>query len=289
MRNRLKLCLVAICLLAMIGCQKVNSNSSKKALLIVSFGTSFVENRIAGIDSTEKVIEEAFPEYDRFSAFTSQIIIDVYRDRDNVKFLNVSEAIEKIYREGYGEVLVVPTLIINGDEYDEMMEALDPFKDKFSKLTISRALLTSVDDYENVVNSMVVDLPVNQRDTAVILLGHGTHHHANSAYPAMDYVLKHMGYKDIYVGTVEGSPMYDAVSKDLKNKGYKKVFLMPLMLVAGDHTYNDMAGDEVDSWKVMLKTEGYEVDYKIKGMGEFQAIREMFVDHANIALQEEEH
>lgn len=282
-----KLVVITICLLSLLSCQNKNTNLSKKALLVVSFGTSFVENRVAAIDATEEKIGSAFQDYDRFNAFTSQIIIDVYKDRDNIEFLNVSQAIENIYKKGYGEVLVVPTLIINGEEYDQMNEALEPFNDKFEKMTVSKALLTSASDYEAVVNSLVTELPLLDSKTAVVFLGHGTHHHANSAYPALDYVFKHMGYSNIYIGTVEGSPEFDAVARDIDGKDYENILLMPLMLVSGDHAYNDMAGDEADSWKVMFKTRGYNVDYFIKGMGEFESIQNIFIEHAKDALKEE--
>lgn len=282
-----KIILITTCLLFAFSCQNKNTNLSKKALLVVSFGTSFIENRVAAIDATEEKIGNAFQNYDRFNAFTSQIIIDVYKERDNIEFLNVSQAIEDIYKKGYGEVLVVPTLIINGEEYDQMNDELEPFKDKFEKITVSKALLTSVEDYEKVVNSLVAELPAIDSKTAVVFLGHGTHHHANSAYPALDYVFKHMGFSNMYVGTVEGSPEFDTVAKDIDDQGYENILLMPLMLVSGDHTYNDMAGDEADSWKVMFKTKGYNVDYIIKGMGEFESIQNIFIKHAKDALEEE--
>ncbi len=268
-------------------CSGVNSNTDKKALLVVSFGSSFIENREASIDVTDQTIHEAFPEYDLYTAFTSEIIIDVYKDRDGVIYDTVSEAIEKIYKGKYGHVLVVPTLVINGEEYDQMMDAIEPFEDKIDSIVVSNPLLTEIGDYDRVAEALIAELPEVDENTAVVLMGHGTHHHANSAYPTLDYTFKHMGREDVYIGTVEGAPPFDQVAKDIEDKGYDKVFMMPLMIVAGDHAHNDMAGDEEDSWKLMFKAKGYDVDYAMKGLGELPAIREMFVEHAIEALEEE--
>lgn len=280
------LCLVMI--LAITGCQGINRKTDKKALLVVSFGSSFIENRAASIDAIEEELGSAFSEYDPFNAFTSQIIIDIYKDRDQVTYKNVAEQIENIYKKGYGEVLVVPTHVINGEEYDQMNEALQPFKDKFEIFNVSRPLLSSVEDYSQVIEAIMKEVPDVDDKTAVVLMGHGTHHDANSAYPALDYSFKHAGYPQVFVGTVEGSPSYEDVVKDIEESGYEKVLLMPLMIVAGDHAHNDMAGDEEDSWKVMFKSKGYDVDYVLKGLGELQSIRQLFVQHAREALVEDE-
>lgn len=274
--------------LILTACSGVNTNKDKKAILIVSFGTSFIESRKVSIDATELAIEKAFPEYDAFTAFTSQIIIDVYKNRDQVAYDNVDQAIEKIYKEKYGEVLVVPTHVINGDEYDQIIEALSPFEDKFERFNVSKPLLSSITDYNRVAEALIKELPKVDDQTAIVLMGHGTHHDANSAYPALDYVMKHRGYKHIYVGTVEGFPEFDDVAADIKKEGYTNILLFPFMIVAGDHAHNDMAGDEEDSWKVMFKSQGYDVDYILKGMGELPAIQELFIEHAHEALLDED-
>lgn len=286
--KKIALLLILVFFVGVTGCQgSVNTNADKKALLIVSFGSSFIENRAASIDETEKVIAEAFPEYDKYTAFTSQIIIDIYKDRDGIEYDNVSKAIEKIYKEKYGEVLVVPTHVINGEEYDQMTEELCPFMNKFETMNISSPLLTHMHDYKSVANALLKELPEVDEKTAIVLMGHGTHHHANSAYPTLDYVFKHMGNENVYIGTVEGSPSFVDVANDIKKKDYETILLMPMMIVAGDHAHNDMAGDEEDSWKVMFKSMGYDVDYILKGLGELPAIQQLFVDHANEALMNE--
>jgi sirohydrochlorin cobaltochelatase len=169
-----------------------------------------------------------------------------------------------------------------------MKEAIEPYEDKFEKMIVSKALLTDFSDYDRVVEAIVKELPQTDSKTAVVLMGHGTSHFANSAYPALDYVFKHDGYQDIFVGTVEGAPTFDQLCEDLKSNHYEKILMMPLMMVAGDHAHNDMAGDTGDSWKLMLKAQGYEVDYILKGMGELPAIRELFIEHAKEAIAEED-
>lgn len=291
MKNKIKkigvVVMIASMLLALAGCSGINSNTDKKALLVVSFGSSFIENRELSIDATEKVISDAFPDYDFFRAFTSQIIIDVYKDRDKIEIDNVSQAIEKIYDAGYGEVLVVPTLVINGEEKDEMDEALDPFIDKFEKFTVSTPLLSSNDDYMTLINAIVKEAPKTNNKEAVVLMGHGTPHEGNSAYGALDYMFKDEGYEHFYVGTVEGFPDFDTVLRHIKKGNYTKITLMPSMIVAGDHAHNDLAGDEADSWKNLFKAEGYDVDVIMKGLGELPTIQQLFVDHANAALEAE--
>lgn len=280
--------LLILTLLLTIGCQSKNTNTDKKALLVVSFGSSFIENRQASIDASEAFIANAFADYDKYSAFTSQIIIDVYKDRDNIDYLNVEQAIEEIYKGKYGQVLVVPTHVINGEEYDQMIEAIRPFEDKFETLTISSPLLTHSSDYDKVADAVLNELPDFDDKTAVVLMGHGTPHPANSAYSMLDYVFKHKGYENVYIGTVEGTPEFEDVVNDLEGKGYEKVLLMPLMVVAGDHAHNDMAGDDEDSWKIMFKSLGYDVETILHGMGELDSIQELFVEHAKEALQDED-
>ena len=291
MKKKLSLLLMVVLVVGTIfvstGCSDINEDTDKKAVLVVSFGSSFIENREAAIDATEKVIADAFKDYDMYRAFTSQTIIDIYAERDGVEINNVTQAMEKIYDEGYGEVLVVPTLIINGEEKQEMDEALEPFMDKFAKITVSTPLLEKYEDYVALTKALKKEMPKATSEHAVVLMGHGTPHNGNSAYGCLDYVFKDEGFKDVYVGTVEGFPTFDTVLKELKAGDYKEVTLMPTMLVAGDHAHNDMAGDEEDSWKNLLKAQGYDVDYIMKGLGELPAIQQLFVDHAKAALEAE--
>ncbi len=258
----------------------------KKAVLVVSFGTSYNESREKTIGSIEKKIAEAFPDYDQRRAFTSQTIIDKIAKRDNEKIDNVKEAMEKLIDEGYGSLIVQPTHVMNGEEYDEMKEITKPFEKNFVSIKYGKPLLTSDDDYKDVIDAVAKDIPqLSDKTHAVVFMGHGTNHFANATYSALDYRFKAEEYENAFVGTVEGYPDLEKIKKDLENFKPQKVTLIPLMIVAGDHANNDMAGDEDDSWKTQLKKEGYEVECVLKGLGEYQGIQDMFVAHCKNALQ----
>ena len=200
---------------------------------------------------------------------------------------NVGQAIEKIYAEGYGEVLVQPLHVINGAEYDDLQAELIPYMKKFTKFSLGSPLLTSYEDYTAVVEAVSSVMPELGEKEALVLMGHGSHHDANAAYCALDYIFKDEGYPQVYVGTVEGFPTLEMVMKALEADGIKKVTLMPLMVVAGDHAQNDMAGDEDDSWKVILKAAGYEVDILLIGLGEMEGIHQLYIKHALAAVKGE--
>ncbi len=258
----------------------------KKAVLVVSFGTSYNESREKTIGSIEKKIAEAFPDYDQRRAFTSQTIIAKIAKRDNEKIDNVKEAMEKLIDEGYGSLIVQPTHVMNGEEYDEMKEITKPFEKNFVSIKYGKPLLTSDDDYKDVIDAVAKDIPqLSDKTHAVVFMGHGTNHFANATYSALDYRFKAEGYENAFVGTVEGYPDLEKIKKDLESFKPQKVTLIPLMIVAGDHANNDMAGDEDDSWKTQLKKEGYEVECVLKGLGEYQGIQDMFVAHCKNALQ----
>ena len=266
----------------------VNTDLTKKALLVVSFGTSYADTRALTIEASEAALAAAFPEYEQKRAFTSQTIIDILSERDGIEVDNVGQAIEKMYGEGYGEVLVQPLHVINGEEYDGLMSELAPYADKFAKFSVGRPLLTSHEDYIAVVEAVAEVMPELKENEALVLMGHGTHHDANAAYGALDYIFKDEGYQNVYVGTVEGFPTLETVMKSLEADGIEKVTLMPLMVVAGDHAQNDMAGDEDDSWKVILKAAGYEVDTMLVGLGELDGIHQLYIQHALMAASSED-
>lgn len=266
----------------------VSGSADKKAVLVVSFGTSYNDSREKTIGAVEKKIAEAYPDYDQKRAFTSQIIIDKLAERDNEQIDNVPEAMQKLIDEGYGTVVIQPTHVMNGEEYDEMREETAPFEDKFVSVKYGKPVLTSTEDYEKVINSLVAETPqISEEGTAVVFMGHGTEHFANATYSALAYRFKAMGYNNVFVGTVEGYPDLDRVKEELAQFQPKKVVLLPLMIVAGDHANNDMAGDEEDSWKTQLKKEGYEVECVIKGLGEYAGIQDILVEHCGEAMTEE--
>jgi sirohydrochlorin cobaltochelatase len=258
---------------------------SKKALLVVSFGTSYADTRAKTIEASEKALAAALPDYDLKRAFTSQTIIDILKERDNIEVDNVAQAIEKIYKDGYTEVLVQPLHVINGEEYHSLIAELIPYQEKFASFNIGSPLLSSHEDYVAAIEALEAEMPARGEKEAVVFMGHGTHHPADAAYAAMNYVLQDEGYTDVFVGTVEGYPTLDTIIKSLEAAKIEKVTLMPFMIVAGDHAQNDMAGDEDGSWKVILKSKGYEVETVLKGLGEMEGIQKIYIEHAKAALE----
>lgn len=249
------------------------------ALLTVSFGTSYKETREKTIEAIEKDLQAAFAEAEVKRAFTSGMIIRRLRERDGMMIHNTEEAVAEICGQGYKNLLVQPTHIINGDEYEKMMSMLAPYADRFEQMVIGRPLLTDSNDYEQAVRIIMEENGDLGEDTALVLMGHGTGHFADAAYAALDYRFKAMGYPRVFVGTVEGYPELMDILPVLKQSGCKKVRLMPFMIVAGDHAINDMAGDDEDSWKNILKSEGFDVECVLKGLGEIEGIRQMYIQH----------
>lgn len=256
---------------------------SKKALMIVSFGTSFDE-AMPAIVNIEETCRRAFPDYDFYRAFTSGMIIRKLKKTKNIVIHNPQEVMEQLAAEGYEEVLCQPTHIINGMEYEKMMGMLAPYKDRIPVIRVGRPLLTDEEDYRKSCQIVMqeLDRPLEQ-DEAFVLMGHGTEHFSNSAYCQFENMLRDLGYENTYVGTVEGFPGLDYVIRRMKIRGIRKVYLMPLMIVAGDHARNDLAGAEADSWDSLLQAEGFETEIILKGMGEIDAIAALFVEHLQAA------
>lgn len=252
----------------------------KKAILVVSFGTSYHDTMKKTIEVCENKIKESFIDYDVFRAFTSNKIIRKLSTRDNIKIDNPLQALTKIHEKGYKEVIVQTLHIINGEEFEKLKNNVKLFEDKFDKILLGKPLLTSIDDYKETINALKLQMSNLEKDEAVVLMGHGTVHEAHSSYTCLDYMLEDYDIK-AYVGTVEGYPELDNVIKKLRKNNISKVKLMPFMLVAGDHAKNDMASDEEDSWKSILIKEGFEVDIHLKGLGENPKIQDIFVSHIN--------
>lgn len=259
----------------------------KKAILVVSFGTSYNETRKATIGAVEEAITAAFPEYEVRRAFTSQMIIDKLKERDGEEIDNVEEALANLVAEGVGTLIIQPTHVMNGHEYDEMRELAAPYEKQFVSVKYGKPLLQDEKDYEEMVDILTEETKAYQEtDTAVVFMGHGTDHEANATYEKLDGFFKDAGYDNYYVGTVEAAPSLEDVMAEVNQGSYEKVVLLPLMIVAGDHASNDMAGDEEGSWKTAFKSEGYEVECILKGMGEYPGVQEMFVAHAQDAAGE---
>lgn len=263
----------------------VTYDPDKKALLVVSFGTSYNETRAATIEAIETAIAAAYPDYEMRRAFTSQIIIDKLEERDGLEIDNVQEAMERLIADGVGTLVVQPTHVMSGEEYDEMMEAVAPYEGQFASVSYGLPLLSSDADYEEVVSILAEETAAYDAEgTAIVFMGHGTHHEANATYAKLQQVLSDAGYDNYFIGTVEAEPALEDVMAMVAESGAGKVVLLPLMIVAGDHATNDMAGDEEDSWKTAFKAEGYEVECVLKGLGEYAGIQAMFVAHAGDAI-----
>jgi sirohydrochlorin cobaltochelatase len=258
----------------------------EKELLVVSFGTSFNDNRVATIGAIENAMEKAFPDYSVRRGFTANIIIDHVLRRDGEKIDDLTEALDRAVANGVKELLVVPTHLMNGFEYTDVQEALKEYGRKFDKVSISAPILTTDADYDAVIKAITEDTKqFLDGQTAICFMGHGTENASNHVYADMQAKLTAAGYKDYFVGTVEAEPTFQEVVDAVKAAGYKKVILEPLMIVAGDHANNDMADPEdPESWYSLFKAAGIEPTARLKGLGEFTAIQDLLVAHAKEAL-----
>ena len=251
----------------------------KKAVLVVSFGTSYHETRKKTIEACERKISENLEGYDFYRAFTSNMIINKLKKRDNMFIDNPVEALQKLADAGYEEVVVQTLHIICGEEYNKLKEQVESFRPKFKRIALGRPLLTTIEDYKETVEAVRKQLEVIKPDEAIVFMGHGTTHESHSAYPALEYMFRDNDM-NVYIGTVEGYPEIEQVIKKLKADNIKTVDVLPFMLVAGDHATNDIAGDEEDSWKSILEKEGFKVNIHLQGLGEYPAIQDKFVNHA---------
>ena len=255
----------------------------KKAILAVSFGTSYPDTLRKTIAATEQALAEAFPDWEVRRAFTSGMIIRKLKERDGVEIENVHQAMHRLEEEGYTHVAVQSTHVMHGEEYEKMLSQLEPYRMRM-KISVGMPLLHSEEDYLSVAKALLNWLPTLDADEALVLMGHGTTHFANSAYAQMEHMLQ--AHCDrVYLATVEGYPTLDSVERQLaKRPEIRRLMLAPFMLVAGDHARNDMSGDE-DSWAEQLKQAGYTVRCILQGLGECSAIRELFVEHCRQAME----
>lgn len=254
-------------------------------LLVISFGTSYNDNRRLTIGAIEKAMQEAFPDYSVRRGFTSQIIIDHVKDRDGEVIDNVGEALDRAIENGVKNLVVQPTHLMNGLEYNDLVNEIAEYSDSFEKVAIGEPLLTSDADFQTVADAIVeATAEYDDGETAICFMGHGTEAESNQVYSKMQEMLTEAGYKNYYVGTVEAAPSLDDVLAMVQAGDYKRVVLEPLMIVAGDHANNDMAGDEEDSWKTTFENAGYEVTCLVRGLGEMEGIQQIFVEHARAAV-----
>ena len=268
------------------GCSGSGAQKVKPAILVVSFGTSFNDSRHITIGAIESAIREKFPDYDVRRAFTSQIIIDKLKERDGVVIDNVEEALDRLVADKVQEIVVQPTHLMNGYEYDDLAKALESYKDKFKKVALGEPLLSSDDDYYKVIAALEsVSERYDDGKTALVFMGHGTEAESNKVYSTLQDKLTAEGKKNYFIGTVEATPSIEDVLKGVKAAGLKKAVLRPLMVVAGDHANNDMADlEDPESWASQLTAAGIEVECVLEGLGQIVEIDDLYAAHAADAI-----
>lgn len=257
----------------------------KKAILVVSFGTSYNSTREKTIDVIESEIADAFPDYQVYRAWTSKMIMAKIKKRDGIKINNVKEAMEQMHRDQVTDVIVQPTHVINGIENDLMKEDALSYREHFASISFGTPLLTSEKDSWSMIEAIHEEFSDLAEDEDLVLMGHGTAHYANSIYAALDYSFKDKGYDNIHLGTVEAYPSMETLLKTVTRRNPRKVFLAPFMIVAGDHALNDMAGDDPDSWSCQFRQKGFEVECCLKGLGEYPAVRKLLIRHIQDAIE----
>ena len=257
----------------------------EKELLVVSFGTSFNDNRRLTIGAIEQHLQEAFPDWSVRRAFTSQIIIDHVAKRDGEIIDNVQQALDRAVANGVKVLLVQPTHLMNGFEYTDLKNELAGYADAFDQILLGEPLLTIDRDYDMVAETLVdATAQYDDGETAIVFMGHGTEAESNGVYAKMQTVLSEAGCENYFIGTVEAEPTVQDVLEKVQAGSYRRVVLRPMMIVAGDHANNDMAGDEEDSWKSVLTAAGYDVECVIEGLGQNPDVRALYVKHVQDAI-----
>ena len=257
----------------------------EEELLVISFGTSFNDNRRLTIGAIEEAMEKAFPAYSVRRSFTSQIIIDHVKSRDGEVIDNVGEALNRAIANGVKNLVIQPTHLMNGLEYNDVVNEVAQYADAFDSIVIGQPLLTSEEDFRIVADALVESTAsYDDGKTAICFMGHGTEAESNQVYAKMQKLLTESGHTNYFVGTVEAAPTLEDVLALVQAGAYERVVLQPMMIVAGDHANNDMAGDEEDSWKSVFEAAGYQVVCEIRGLGEIKAIQDLLVAHAQAAI-----
>ena len=265
--------------------------TGKKAILVVSFGTTYADTRKVTTDAVEKKIQAAFPDYEVRRAFTSRIIIKKLAERDGLQIDTEKQALDKLKAEGYTDVIIQPLHMEAGDEYEKLMKVVSKYEKSFDKISVGRPVLyytgqegEKPDDYSIAIKAIQNQFPKLGKGEAVALMGHGGVNPSNAAYAALQLKIQDAGLKNVFIFTVEGYPTFENLVNELKANKIKKVTLMPLMLVAGDHANEDMAGADKESFKSQLLAAGFQVETYIHGLGENTGVQDIYVQHVKDAI-----
>ena len=249
-----------------------------KAILVVSFGTTYPETRKKTIEACEERIRQEFPDYEIYRAFTSGVVRRRIRINEGIEIPDVSQALMEIRDQGIREVYIQPLHVILGSEYEKVLKQSEAFQSSFEVLKIGLPLLASIEDYESLKEILLAKYNHFGQGVATVLMGHGSEHHNFAAYSALDHMLLD---SSVFIGCVESYPPVEQIEVRLRQKGISKVHLAPLMLVAGDHATNDMSADEEGSWYRYFSEKGYQVETHLEGLGENENVQDLYIEHLN--------
>lgn len=251
---------------------------NRRGILVVSFGTSHNDTCKKTIEQIENDIREQYPNLPLYRAWTSGMIRKKVEKRDGIHIFGVKEALEVMAGDGIRELVVQPTHVLNGIENTHMEQEIKKAEGMFEKIAVGAPLLTTQEDSEKMVRLLTEEWKLSDEE-ALVYMGHGTEHHSNFAYAALNYQFKRTGNANMIMGTVEAYPAIEHILEEVKERHVRKVILAPFMIVAGDHANHDLAGEDEDSWKTVFEREGYEVQCVLKGLGEYKEVRKMFLEH----------
>ncbi|HAU87037.1 MAG TPA: sirohydrochlorin cobaltochelatase [Lachnospiraceae bacterium] len=251
----------------------------KQAILLVSFGTSNKETREKTFFAIQREVEKQFPKYLVYHAFTGEKIIKKIKEKEGVQISNLKETLEQIREHGIKKLIVQPTYVICGMEYEKMVQEVSEHLDKFDSVVFGKPLLSEREDYEKAAEVVKVHVPVKSKEEAVVFMGHGTKKSGTQCYTIMDEILKKNGHRNIYMAAMDGDPSIQDVIKKMEEQPYEKVMLIPFLVASGYHARKDMIGQQKDSWKNLLLNKGYKVEYLLTGLGEYPQIQKLYCEH----------
>lgn len=255
----------------------------EKAILLVSFGTSHIGTKKKTLDHLKEIVTTRFQEAKVYEAYTSKTILRILKERENLKIDSIKEALERIRMDGKKKLIVQPTHLLCGIEYETIVDAIRQYKEWFDEILLGTPLCSYTRDYQVIVEQLPKVFKAFKEREALILMGHGTNHPSNACYGALNDMFQYSEHPDTYLGTVEAYPTIEDIIQRIEGKGYQKVYLAPFMMVAGEHANNDMIGESPSSWERQLKNGGYEVEVILKGLGEYPFIEDLLCEHIKTA------